>query len=387
MLTKTHKTKPKWGSMNMIRCCALLLSACLIVTFAAPMTAQAQDDYLALYNRYLYHHMPLSPRSAAMGGAYTALKGGEMGLLGNPASLGFQTEAFVGLDGGFEDVTSFSSIDIGGAADSTGNETEMWDVGAGLVYPFDWGALSIYYNFRDDESESDDYFLLGTRLNQEGDLERHLISLAGGYAINECWTIGYRYSYIDWDRDTSLVDVGAFVPATVAEVQDDFQGHRNQFGTQYEYGENWRFGFDGMYGVGDRDIDGVGEADADSWHVRGGVAYDFADYAPFLVTLDVNFENRELDGAGQDQDDDLLGVHFGAEYEVVDNLFIRAGYQYEDYDFEDDVAAINEEMELSGFTGGLGYEWNQISLDYGLMYIDTGGDGDLMHVFGVGYKF
>ncbi|MDP8245209.1 MAG: hypothetical protein P9L94_14080 [Candidatus Hinthialibacter antarcticus] len=372
----------------MKRSCATLLALGLVSTlFLAPITAQAQDDYLALYNRYLFHHIGLNARSAAMGGAYTALKGGDMGLSGNPASLGFQTERYVAIEGGFEDVTSDSSMAIGGMSDVAFNETEIWNVGAGLIYPFEWGALALNYNFRDDDFETDDYFLLGTRYQQEGDLERHSVSLGGGYAINECFTIGYRYSYLDWDRDTSLIDVGAFVPATVATINEEFQGHRNQFGMQYEYGENWRFGFDGMYGIGDRDIDGLGEADADSWHVRGGVAYDFAEYAPVIVTVDLNFENRELDGAGQDLEDDLFGVHFGAEYEVYENLFLRAGYQWEDIDYQDAVNAIDEEVDLSGFSGGLGYEWNQVSLDYGVMYIDTGGEGDLMHVFGVGYRF
>ncbi|MBZ0257854.1 outer membrane beta-barrel protein [bacterium] len=372
----------------MKRSCAVLLALGLISTLAlAPMTAQAQDDYLALYNRYLFHHVGLSARSAAMGGAYTALKGGDMGFTGNPASLGFQTERYVSLEGGFEDVTSDSSLDIGGLSDVAFNDTEIWDVGAGLIYPFEWGALALNYNYREDDLETNDYYLLGTRYQQDGSLERHSVSLGGGYAINECFTIGYRYSYIDWDRDTSLIDVGAFVPSTIATINEDFQGHRNQFGVQYEYGENWRFGFDGMYGLGDRDIKGMGSADADSWHVRGGLAYDFADYAPLVVTLDLNYENRELDGAGQDTQDDLLGVHFGAEYEVYENLFLRAGYQWEDIDYEDNANSLDEEIDISGFSGGLGYEWNQISLDYGIMYLDTGGEGDLMHVFGIGYRF
>ncbi len=376
------------GLLDMKRSYATVLTLGLVSTlFLAPMASQAQDDYLALYNRYLFHHIGLNARSAAMGGAYTALKGGDMALSGNPASLGFQTERYIGAEGGFEDVTSDSSLDLGGPTASELNETEIWGAGLGLVYPFEWGALALNYHYRDDDLETDEYFLLGTRFEQEGSLERHDISLGYGYAINECFTIGYRYSYIDWDRDTSLIDVGAFVPTTIATINDEFQGHRNQFGMQYEYGENWRFGFDGMYGLGEREIDSLGEADADSWHVRGGVAYDFAEYVPLIVTLDLNFENRELDGAGQDIEDDLLGVHIGAEYEVYENLFVRAGYQVEDIDYQDEINAIDEDVEVSGFSGGLGYEWDQFTFDYGVMFIDTGADGDLMHVFGVGYRF
>ncbi|MBI1390183.1 MAG: hypothetical protein GC154_17220 [bacterium] len=371
----------------MIRGCVKLLALGLISTVCLGTSpAQAQNDYEALYNRYLYHYVGVPARSAAMGGAYTALKGGDMALYGNPASLGFQKDTYLSVKGGLRDVSSDSSLDIGGFSDVSTINNDLWDAGLGLVYPFEWGALSVSYDYSKDEADSDSFNILGSRFKTSSELERHTISLGGGYSINECWAIGYRYSFITWDRDSVLRDVGAFVPTTVASWSDDFDGHRNHFGTQYEYGA-YRFGLDGMFGLGDSSNDAAGDSDRDEWGVRGGAAYDFSEQFPMLVTLDLSFDNRDQDGGGFNNSEDLFGVHVGAEYEAVENLFVRAGYMYEDYSYDDDANAFKADAGISGYTAGLGYSWNQFTLDYGFMFMDVGGDGDLVHVFNIGYHF
>ncbi|MGI6455930.1 MAG: hypothetical protein ACOX5R_09980 [bacterium] len=44
--------------------------------------------FFAHYNQYLFHDTGISPRSMGMGGAYSALRGLEMGNLGNPGCPG-----------------------------------------------------------------------------------------------------------------------------------------------------------------------------------------------------------------------------------------------------------------------------------------------------------
>ncbi len=371
--------------MTRYRLTLLALGVAAVSLFVPPI-ADAQDDYYALYNRFQYHHVGLSARSAGMGGVYSALSGGELGLLGNPASLGFSESPFLMLEGELEDVASDISVDAGFGPVAEEADTDIWSIGAGFSYPFEWGGLGIHYNHREDDHDSDVYDLGPFGVKRGGDLEREYISLGGGYRVNEQWAIGYRYSYIDWDQDIKWDAVRAAPGLAFPTVSEDFEGHKNHFGLQYRANEMITLGLDGYYGIGDLDSNiTTGDIDSDSWAVRGGIAWELEEI-PLLLALDLNFENRELDGRGADTDEDLFGLHLGAEYEVVENLFLRAGYQYEDIDFEDRPALIDESPSIGAYTAGIGYEYDRFTFDYGFIYTDTG-SGDITHIFGIGIHF
>ena len=363
-----------------------IAAVCLMV----PVFANAQNDYYAFFDRYLYHQLGQSARSAAMGGVYSALQGGDMGLLGNPASLGFLEDRYIMLDFDYEEVASTTSI-LGGpfappAQAGAETQSDLYTIGAGIAYPFEWGALALSYSYRDDQMDSGLYRFSNTSLRQSDDRERHAVSVGGGYRVNDLWAIGYRYSYINWDSDTILSVVRPLPAYQLAVVPEEFEGHRNHFGVQYRPSDILAFGLDGTYGLGDRDSSVAGNADADSWTIQGGVAYQAFEDIPLLLALDLSFENHELTGGGSNIDEDLFGVHLGAEYKVTDNVFLRAGYRYEDYDYKDQVLSINENPQIGGYSAGVGLEYDRYTLDYGFVYTDTG-SGDMSHFVGVGIKF
>lgn len=373
------------GFTNMKRKWIPVLVLSLLGAVILPTVASAQNnDFSAHYNRYLFYNLGLSARSAGMGGAYSALRGGELGLIGNPASLGFIEKRVLMLQGDLDEITGTSAQNFTGTPTMGHADTELWSVGGGFAYPFAWGGLGLTYNYRDDDSEAGPYSGFPT-FGSEGNLDRHAVSFTAAYRYMEGLSFGYRYSYIDWQSDSELIEI-APNPGVWFGVSEDFSGHRNQVGLQYTLRENLIFGLDGYYGIGDWEVGGAGEGDADSWAVRGGVAWNPMVDLPLLLAMDIKFENRELDFSTSNTEEDLFGVHLGAEYEIYDNLYLRGGYQFEDFDYEED-AGFGADPSVSGFTGGLGYVYEEITLDYGFIYSDTGGEGDFMHVFGLSYEF
>jgi len=372
--------------MNMNRQRPILLAlgvfTCL---YLVPAMAEAQNnDYYAHYNRQRFYELQLSPRSAAMGGAYSALQGGDEALLGNPAAFGFLEKPYLSLGFDYQEVASdVTLLDPNFPLEA---KSEFWDAGIGGAYPFEWGAVGLLYSYREDDMSTDgDAFSMVGFLNQEADLERHQVSVGAGYRIDEQWAVGYRYSYIDWELDTQF-NITRPAPGVFATVSEEFQGHRNQVGVQYKMNRNLAFGIDGYYGIGDRDSDQMGDADADSWAIRGGVAWRFLEDIPLLVALDLNYENRELDGGFNDNEEDYFGLHLGAEYEVYENLFLRAGYKFEDIEFDSPVTNINEEPSISGYSAGLGYKYDRFKIDYAFVFTDTA-SSDMAHYVGFGVEF
>ncbi|RJP32337.1 MAG: hypothetical protein C4527_06165 [Candidatus Omnitrophota bacterium] len=373
----------------------LALGVLSSVLFLPPI-ADAQDDFYALYNRYQFHQIGVSARSVGMGGVYSALTGGDMSLLGNPASLGFQDQRYVMFQTDLGDLSSDISAEdpFTGIGQAKKSDADMLALGGGLAYPFEWGGLGLYYDYRDDDVDYNSFRMSTGSLKQSGDLQRHAISFGGGYRVREDISIGYRYTYMDGDMDT-VGSLDGLIPLSFS-VNEDFEGHRNHFGVQYKANEMLMFGLDGIYGFGDRDVKNVftmggtttdkGDSDADSWFVRGGVAWQ-AEQIPLLLAMDLKFENRELRGGLMDVDEYLWGMHLGAEYEVYENLFLRAGYTFEEYDFQDRPAEINESPTIGSYSAGLGYRYEQFSIDYGFIWSDTGASGDFTHVIGVGFHF
>lgn len=371
----------------------LLVLGIFTCLYIVPVVAEAQNnDYYAHYNRYRFHELQMFPRSAAMGGAYSALQGGEEALLGNPAAFGFLEKPYVMIGFDFQEVAS--DVTLLDPMFPVEAENELWDVGIGGAYPFDWGAVGLLYSYREDDMGTKGDVDMGTKgdvfafpgfMNQEADMERHHVSVGAGYRINEQWAVGYRYSYIDWELDTQF-NVTRPAPFVFATVGEEFQGHRNQVGVQYKLNRNLAFGLDGYYGLGDRDSDLMGNADADSWSIRGGVAWRFLEDIPLLAAMDLNYENRDLDGGLNDSEEDFFSLHLGLEYEAYENLFIRAGYRFEDIEFDSPSTNIFEERSISGYSAGLGYKYGQFKIDYAFVFTDTA-SSDMGHYVGLGIEF
>ncbi len=378
--------RSKWG-LNMTRKSFLLTMLGLVVTaLSVPTITNAQsNDFAAHYNRYLFFDSGLATRSAGMGGAYSALRGGEMGFLGNPASMGFVENQYMIIKGGLDEVSSNASRDYYGSGPATtNNEVDIWDVGGGYAYPFQWGAIGAYYNYREDEIDQASYNFANRTASETSDLERHLVSLTGAYRANEFMSVGYRYSYHDWDSDTKANEI-APNPGPLFNYSEDFSGHKNHIGLQYGLNEMLFFGLDGYYGIADWDVSGGGDGDADDWGIRGGAAWHLATEMPITLALDLKWESRDGDFSPGDTDEDLWGVHLGGEIEVTEEYALRLGYRFESFDYEEDLG-YDSNPDVSGYTAGIGYKYENYVIDYGLIYTDTG-DSDLMHVFGLTYEF
>lgn len=371
----------------------ILVALGILSTFSlGPSPAEAQNDFYALYNRYRFHQVGYSARSAAMGGAYSALQDAENSLYGNPAALGFQKKPFI--MGGFDWEDVASDITMLNPNNAEEAEAEMWSLNFAGLYPFEWGVIGLQYGYRSDDLSSDAANSIAGYMEQNGDLDRHFGGVGFGYEVMENLSLGYRFGYFDYELDRDWDVVRPF-PYQFECFEEDFQGHRHQLGAQYVVNEQVVLGIDGAFAFGDRDITLQSSAldfntDADSYSIRGGVAWKALVDIPLLVSLDVSFDRYELDGAGS-ADEDLIGIHFGAEYEVYENLFLRAGYQFEDYDYTDvtnlnTFTNIDESFNVGGYSAGIGYKYNQINFDYAFMYLDTG-SGDMAHYFSVGYEF
>ena len=369
----------------MMRHRLILLALGLFVAVSMlPSIAEAQsNDFHALYNRVKFHQLSLSARSVGMGGAYSALSGGEMGLTGNPAALGFLEVPFVMLEGDIEDIASDLTF-LNPNAPVEG-EAQLWSIGVGGAYPLEWGTVGLQYAYRNDELESEAAPSALGLIEQDGDLDRNILSVAFAHACYEDLAFGTKLTYIDWDSTTDI-NVTRPAPFQLVSLDEDFSGFRGQFGLQYLAHPQLTLGLDGYFGLGERDSNALGDADADSMSIRGGLAWQAVEDIPLLIALDISYDNFDLDGGGNDTDEDLIGIHLGAEYEVYENLFLRAGYQFEDYDYDDSSAGVSQSFTVGGYSVGLGYHYEQFTFDYAFMYVDTG-SADLVHYFGVGYEF
>jgi len=378
-MAQNHQ-RPFWGFTDMIRHRLTLLALGAVLTASLlPSPAGAQNNYTALYNRYRFHDLGPSARSAGMGGVYSALRGGEMGLTGNPAALGFQEKPYVMLE--------FDSDEVAGVVRDVKAKSDLWSGGAGLAYPFEWGGVGISYNYRSNDFKADPFTDPSMEFIQDRDLERHALSVGAGYRFTDQLAVGYRYSFLTWDANIDFVQIR---PAILAfpRLEENFDGHRNQVGVQYRFNDLLTFGLDGYYGFGDRNSGPLGDADADSWAIRGGVAYKVSETLPLLVAMDLNFENRKLDGSDNNTNEDTFGLHLGAEYKVTDYVALRAGYQYLNIDYKDKdrIQSFKENPSIGGYTAGLGFEWRNFSLDYGFIYTDAG-RGEFTNIVGFGFHF
>ena len=267
------------------------------------------------------------------------------------------------------------------------SSADLWDAGAGIKWPFEWGSLGLTYDYR--SSDVDTNTIPGTDgfLSQNGDLERHSVGLTGAYKVNDQVAIGYRYTYIDL-TDTLNFKLNSYSTPLAFNMNEDFTGHKNQAGVQYLLNDLIAFGLDGYYGIGDLSSNFAGDGDSDSYSVRAGTAFSINKDIPLLFALDVNYESIDTKYSSSKNDDDIWGIHLGAEYEVYKDLFLRAGYQYEDYRYKETAFSASTKISpnISTYSVGLGYNYEKISLDYGFMYSDTG-DGDMMHVVSLGFNF
>lgn len=373
----------------------LLQMGALVAVVFLPSIADAQsfyaNDYFAHYNRYRFMETGKSPRSAAMGGAYSALMGRDLGLLGNPASLSWQEDYYAYMQGMLgevsSDVTAEDFVNVGNLIKSS-VDTDIWSIGGGIAIPLGWGAVGLNYSYRDDDLDSGSFRFTTMQVDRRGDSERHAISVGAGYRVNDQLGIGYRYSYVDFESDILYDAVSPLPPINVTSDNEDLEGHKNHFGLQYILDDNWTLGLDGIYGLGDFDSTIYGGGDAEEWAIRGGVAWSVLPELPLLLALDVSYANRDLDDGLHDSEEDVFSIHIGAEYEIYQHLFLRAGYQYEDIDF-DDVSGgflISESPSYSGYSAGLGYSYSQFSFDYAFIWMDTGRE-DLFHYLALGINF
>ncbi|MGI6458132.1 MAG: outer membrane beta-barrel protein [bacterium] len=386
------------------------LFICLIST--AGIT-EAQDDFFALYHRYLYHETMRSPRAMGMGGAYSALRGHDMGLFGNPATLGWQESYYLHLGGSYEEVSGeimLQDLAVEGLGSISDAKSEINSGLIGLVVPSEWGGIGLLYHYRNDDADSSTNVVGGGKMiGYKSEAETNQGSVGSGFQMTDQLTLGYRYIYYDRDIYTWSGVIRPVVLATdYYTLHENFEGHNNHFGLQFMVNDQWSVGLEVTYGFGDQNYqfapghgtDLVGDSDPETWSVRSGAAWHLLPNLPLLLAADLRYEEYTLDDGIYNRDEELFGVHVGVEYEVIEHLFIRLGYKYEDIDFSDNFPLniplptgtppmqyiIDENVSYSSYTAGLGYSIGQFNIDYALQVSDTGGK-DWYHYIGFGFSF
>ncbi|MBI1387508.1 MAG: hypothetical protein GC154_03575 [bacterium] len=327
-----------------------LFSILALTALCCVSTARAGDDVESHYIRNAYNRyfpMESSARSRDMGGVFTALKGDSISVWGNPAGLAAVDRALVSLGYQYELIDG-DNLSTGSSADENiygglllgavplCNEAVL---GVGFVPRFsDWDDV--------DSREADHYY----------------VPVSLSVKINDQLAVGYGIGYINDKVDGKLYDGS----------MDDGLLHR--FGVMYSATENLDLGLMGTYGHGTSDGDTATgfhtSGDREAWGIHGGAALQLNDQ--WLWALDLSYENLQTDGSVRftaipgspamtlDEEIDVISVNTGVEFAYSDQLTLRGGAGYANYDYDTTDAAVSSvvnSLDEFHISGGLSYDW------------------------------
>lgn len=371
---------------------ALAVFAAMCVAWVGmptPAAADEVEEWLAQSRLDLYYSLPVTARELGMGRAVGVTSHDIANVFSNPAGLGFARQSEVGITYFHDELTGEEVAPIFDKVLPTEIRPVDGDKDGGdlrLVLPcYSRGVFGFGVSYN-----TNDY---GNTLNSE--LDRYILNAGYGYAVNDCFSIGYHLSYFN------------------DEVEEDFSDYEMDDGFRHTFGLQLRpcasdamvFGLQGYFAHGnpETEIDGFGdyESDRKAWGLEFGYGWQVLECT--LLAASIDYQDNDLDGyvydAAQEEPQSIQeeikgwGVHVGVEQNWRNCLLGRVGYRFQQLDYEadrqgeffrgsDDFAA-----DYHAVTTGMG--WNIrpcLTLDWGMEYRFIG-DGDINNTVTARFHF
>ncbi len=126
------------------------------------------------------------------------------------------------------------------------------------------------------------------------------------------------------------------------------------------------------------------------------LAFDYNyTYWSVYKELRINFKNDLPTSVSAKNYKNTSTMRFGAEYQVNDKIFVRAGYYYDESPLtKDHFSPETPSLDSNNYTFGLGYQMKKWAIDFSLLYVDgkertdytyVNGEGPSAHRFGGTY--
>jgi len=344
----------------------LCLQRFFLVFFVVSLTcvhyavADGKQDFYIQQATRRYFNLPQNARTFGMAGSSVVTSQDSSSVIGNPAGLGFMKEAEISGTYEYEKVSgreqpSYARID---EDIDNGHALGAFPLAPNYeAYP-DFGNLGLGWSgYRSDVNDS-----YGT------ETDGYRIHAAYGKALNDSWSAGYGFTYVNDQLNNDVVNYG----------MDN--GYKHTVGVQNKVSDALTLGASVFYGSGEptRDIEaGGGPAIHQTLHTKSyggetGLSYDFG--STLLATsLDwEEYEQNATSDAGGNESGRSFAARIGIEQEIFDWLVGRLGYRYQGniYFFGDE-----SESDLTGTAKYNAASWgagmwlgNHVRMDYGGEY-------------------
>lgn len=227
----------------------------------------------------------------------------------------------------------------------------------------------------------------------------HRRSFAYGISPTEDLALGYGFTFYDDQLRSSLADLHSH--ARFLHI----------LGTQYQLNESLILGAVYKLGIGQSDTeDFVLQSNGLSRPRQHTCSIGIEDRSALVTlssTIDYSYLRSEGDlnrsnsavVIGNDERGDMYNVRIGAQSEVLESTYLRAGFRWYEvsrYKFErSDLDALSGRIHGVAWAGGLGYELRDSAnslkggftrIDYGFEYANTG-HGDSIHLLSLAVPF
>jgi hypothetical protein len=321
----------------------IILTLLLAVLFIGPAHSQMKKLGQAGLQ---FLKLDVSPREAAMAGAYTLAGTDATAMFSNPAGLAMSKtsgDVFIGRINWFAEIT-YNAI--------------------AAMYNFqEWGTIGVSF------MNADYGQIIGTRVAatekgfvETGDVgvDAYVIGFTYARALTNKFTIGAQVKYTYQHLGGNVFPDGSW-------VKNEVDGFAFDFGTIFYPG--WKsFGF----GVAITNFSGDFKYQEENFSLpltfKVGVMMDMLDFMgehqnPLLLAVDAVHPR-----------DYTERIHVGLEYLYMDMFAIRGGYKF-NYDEEGITAGLGVNYTFSGITGKIDYAYG----DFGVF--------DAVHRFSFGIGF
>lgn len=298
----------------------------------------------------------------------------------NPAGLGFEKDINITLSGGTirRDGDDFVSDEPIEQFQDDGYLTLALPIGATDTDSHFGTAALGYSRYQGDTDDS-----INTRP------DGHRRSIGYGIALNNTYALGYAFTFYDDQLQSDLADLHSHARLL------------HSFGAQAKLAEGLTFGALFKLGIGQSDTEDFqfesdGLSHLRQYSISVGLSKQWNLLRSFFA---IDYTHYDSDGnldevsspvvIGSDEEGNVWNIRIGAETQIIENLFLRAGFRCETgrYDFDrSDLKQLSGNLNETGFSSGIGYAFfmssnasSKAHLDYGVEYLDTS-RGNIQHL-------
>ena len=342
--------------------------------------AESKKDFYIRQSIDRYFELNQDAMSLSLGGSSALQCQSSSCIYLNPAGLGFEKDMSITLSGG--------TIRRDGDDFVSDEPIEQFQ---------DDGFLTLALPIEDCDTDSP----LGTAAigfsRYQGDTDDsintrpdgHRRSIGYGIALNDTYALGYAFTFYDDQLQSDLADLHSHARLL------------HSFGAQIKLPDGLSLGALFKLGIGQSDTEDFQFESNGLSHLRQyssalGLSKQWSLLRVFFA-LDYNDYNSEgnLDEVsspvviGSDEEGHVWNFRLGTETQILENLFFRAGFRFEEgrYEFDrSDLKDLSGNLNQTGFSTGIGYAFfmsskssSKAHIDYGVEYLDTS-RGNIQHL-------